>query len=240
LRAASKVTLSSADKVNEEQPRVRHMRVDESSLTDQLSSTASRAAESQRIQVDTGAPPAAPAPWRGSRGPLRPRRPDFANHADPGQPDRATCRPVAEGRSRRAATSRTRSRSPAPWRGPENMPEPDLQELLAAARVACTRRAGFAAPAAYVQSGRMRHVCSARRRVIWSGCATAFPGPGRPTLGCATRQPFWPARSARPASCSNRPRVGPPLAGAPALREPRIHGIRQAARRWNSAGASLS
>ena len=31
------------------------MRVDESSLTDQVSSTASRAAESQRIQVDTAA-----------------------------------------------------------------------------------------------------------------------------------------------------------------------------------------
>jgi|HubBroStandDraft_1064217.scaffolds.fasta_scaffold56623_2 hypothetical protein len=32
------------------------MRVDESTLTDQVSSTASRAAESQRVQVDTGAP----------------------------------------------------------------------------------------------------------------------------------------------------------------------------------------
>jgi hypothetical protein len=31
------------------------MRVDESNFTDQVSSTASRAAESQRIQVDTGA-----------------------------------------------------------------------------------------------------------------------------------------------------------------------------------------
>jgi flagellar biosynthesis anti-sigma factor FlgM len=31
------------------------MRIDEQSLTDQVSSTASRAAESQRIQVDTGA-----------------------------------------------------------------------------------------------------------------------------------------------------------------------------------------
>jgi len=66
LRAAAKVTGSSADKVNEEQPRFRHMRVDQNSLTDQLSTTASRPAESQRIQVDTATTGGA-APVAGDR-----------------------------------------------------------------------------------------------------------------------------------------------------------------------------
>jgi flagellar biosynthesis anti-sigma factor FlgM len=43
------------------------MRVDEHSLTDQVSSTASRAAESQRIQVDTGASSGAAGAAAGDR-----------------------------------------------------------------------------------------------------------------------------------------------------------------------------
>lgn len=43
------------------------MRVDENNLTDQLSSTAGRAAESQRIQVDTACMQAATSPGTGDR-----------------------------------------------------------------------------------------------------------------------------------------------------------------------------
>jgi len=43
------------------------MRIDEQSLTDQVSSTATRAAESQRIQVDTGATSGASGAAAGDR-----------------------------------------------------------------------------------------------------------------------------------------------------------------------------
>ncbi len=50
----TKVGAARADKGDKERTRLKPMRVDERSLSDPVSSTASRSAESQRIQVDSG------------------------------------------------------------------------------------------------------------------------------------------------------------------------------------------
>ena len=154
------------------------MRVDEHSLTDQVSSTASRAAESQRIQVDTGTSSGASGAGAADRVDLSGLAGRISQTMQTLASQSAQRVDQLQKDFRRAATSPTRSRSPAPWRGPDNMPEHDLQRLLTAAQARvrdahapCWRGR---APAVWTSASR----CYARHTVIWSGCATAFRAPG--------------------------------------------------------------
>ena len=213
------------------------MRVDEHSLTDQVSSTAGRAAESQRIQVDTATTSGAGSAAAGDRGgSFRPGRTDYRKPCRPCRANRRNGSASCRNRSGRAPTNPTPDRSPAPWCRHDSMRRNELEEMLMGAqqrvRAACTLLMRPLACDADACLALFRDAQGDLERLRERLAEGGVRGRG---LARACRQPGQRHPPRRRASRTSR-RFRPALAGTSAGGFPGIHRFRQTGRRAHFRG----